>query len=72
MDAIQKIAVMIYMRFNVTICLYLNPNDRARSLSTLMAAIVNIETSHNVKRVIKIASVTNRQRFHFSWTKDNQ
>ena len=72
MDAIQKIAVMIYMCFNVTICLYLNPNDRARSLSTLMVAIVNIETPHNIQRVIKIASVTNRQRFHFSWTKDNQ
>ena len=72
MDAIQKIAVMIYMRFNVTICLYLNPNDWARSLSTLMVAIVNKETPHNIKRVIKIASVTNRQRFHFSWTKDNQ
>ena len=72
MDAIQKIAVIIYMRFNVTICLYLNPNDWARSLSTLMVAIVNKETPHNIKRVIKIASVTNRQRFHFSWTKDNQ
>ena len=46
MDAIHKIAVMIYMRFNVTI-FYLSPNDRARSLSTLMATIVNMETPHN-------------------------
>ena len=64
MDVIQKIAVMIYIGFNVTICLYLSLNDKARSLSTLMATIVNVETPHDTKLVIKLASVPNRKRFH--------
>ena len=38
---------MIYMHFNITICLYLSPNDRARSLPALIAAIVNIKTPNN-------------------------
>ena len=50
------------MRFNATICLYLSPNDRARSLSTLMATIVNIETPNNTKPVIKLA-------WSYEWTK---
>ena len=64
MDVIQKIAVMIYIGFNVTICLYLSLNDKARSLSTLMTTIVNIENPHDTKLVIKLASVPNRKRFH--------
>ena len=48
-DKIQKVVVMIYMRFKVTICLYLIPNNRARSLSTLMAVNVNKDTPHNAK-----------------------
>ena len=46
-EKIQKVVVMIYMRFKVTICLYLIPNNRARSLSTLMAVNVNKDTPHN-------------------------
>ena len=46
-DKIQKVMVMIYMRFKVTICLYLIPNNRARSLSTLMAVNVNKDTPSN-------------------------
>ena len=45
----QNVAVMIRVRFKVTICLYLIPNIRARSLSTLMAVNVNKDTPHNAK-----------------------
>ena len=41
-------ATMRYVRFKVTACLYLSPNIRARSLSTLMAVIVDKDTPHNV------------------------
>ena len=45
---IQKVVVMIYVRFKVIICLYLVPNNKdARSLSTLMAVNVNKDTPHN-------------------------
>ena len=43
----QKVATMKYVCFKVTICLYLSPDIRARSLSTLMAAIVNEDTEGN-------------------------
>ena len=46
-DKIQNVAVMIHVRFRVTVCLYLIPNNRARSLSTLMAVNVNKDTPHN-------------------------
>ena len=46
-DKIQNVAVMMYVRFKVAICLYLIPNNRARSLSTLMAVNVNKDTPHN-------------------------
>ena len=32
-------------RLNVTVCLYIRPNNRARSLSTLMAADVRSDTT---------------------------
>ena len=35
-------------RFKVTTCLYLNPNNNARSLSTLMAVDVKTETLHKM------------------------
>ena len=54
-DKIQKEAVMIHVRFKVTICLYLIPNNRARSLSTLMAVNVNKDTEHNTKPDMKAA-----------------
>ena len=44
-------------RFIVTICLYLNPNNRARSLSTLIAVIVNKDTAVNiVKLTVEVAA----------------
>ena len=52
----QKLAKIIYVRFKVTICLYLSPNSRASSLSTLMAVIVNNDTPHNIWLVMMTAS----------------
>ena len=46
---IQKVAVMIHVRFKVTICLFLIHNNRPRSLSTLIAVNVNRNTEHNAK-----------------------
>ena len=37
---IQRVTTMTYVRFKVTICLYLSPNNKAKSLSTLMAVII--------------------------------
>ena len=51
---------MTYVRFRVTICLYLSPNNRARSLSTLMAAIVNKDIKDNPYAEMKAASHANR------------
>ena len=48
LDRDQNVAMLIYMRFKVKISLYLSRNSRATSLSTLMAVIVNKETTHNV------------------------
>ena len=48
-DKIQNVAVMMHVGFKVTICLYLIPNNRARSLSTLMAVNVSKDTPHNAK-----------------------
>ena len=49
-DKIQNVAVMIHVRSKVTICLYLIPNNRAISLSTLMAVNVNKNFPHKAKR----------------------
>ena len=47
-DKIQKVVVMIHVRFKVIIGLYLvSKNKDARSLSTLMAVNVNKDTPHN-------------------------
>jgi len=40
----QNKATTIHTRLKVTICLYLNPERRARSLSTLIAISVNRDT----------------------------
>ena len=49
---IQMVATMIYVRFKVTICLYLSPNNRARSLYTLMAVIVIKDAKNNAEPVM--------------------
>ena len=69
---IQKVAVMINVRFRVTICLYFIPNNRARSLSTLMAVNVNKDTPHNAILDMKTAPLAYRQRLQCSLTKEIQ
>ena len=46
-DSIQKATTVIYVRFKVKVCLYLSPNNRARSLFKLITVIVNKGTPHN-------------------------
>ena len=46
------VATMIYVRFKVTICLYLSPNNMARSLYTLMAVIVIKDAKNNAEPVM--------------------
>ena len=57
----QRVATTIYVRFKVTICLYLSPNNRASNLSTLMAVIVNKDAPHNTKLVMTAASFAYRK-----------
>ena len=51
------------MRFTVTICLYLNPNNRARSLSALMAVIIQIlrETLYSKHELVKLCTLVKIQ-----------
>ena len=67
----QKVSIITYVRFNVTTCLYLSPNNRARSLSTLMAVIVNKDTKHNVRPVMTNVANVERQISHRSYTTEN-
>ena len=69
---IQRVTTMTYVRFKVTICLYLSPNNKAKSLSTLMAAIVIKDIKHNPYPEMEVAPHANRQSFHCSWTTDIQ
>ena len=57
----QRVATTIYVRFKVTICLYLSPNNRASNLSTLNAVIVNKDAPHNTKLVMTAASFAYRK-----------
>ena len=44
----QNATTKIHALLKVTTCLYLNPNKRARTLSTLIAVSVNRETPQKV------------------------
>jgi len=46
--ATQKLTTTTWVRFKVTACLYLILNNRARSLSTLIAVNVNRDTLHKM------------------------
>ena len=46
---IQKQITTTRTRLNVTTCLYLSPNNRARSLSTLIAVDVKIDTPQKIQ-----------------------
>ena len=63
---IQRVTTMTYVRFRVTICLYLSPNNKARSLSTLMAATVIKDIKDNPYPEMEAASQANRQSLHCS------
>ena len=65
---IQRVTTMKYVRFRVTICLYLSLNNKARSLSTLMAATVIKDIKDNPYPEMEAASQANRQSLHCSWT----
>ncbi|RMX61414.1 hypothetical protein pdam_00017414, partial [Pocillopora damicornis] len=66
LDKTQTAAKIILVRFKVTFVLYLSPNNRARSLSTVMAVIVPKDTPHNA------ASLVYLQRFQCSLAIDIQ
>ena len=65
----QEAITATYVRFKVTTCLCLSPNNRARSLSTLMADNVNKDTKIQ-NPVITTAANVKRQIFHCSFTID--
>lgn len=44
----QKVTTRSLTRLTVTTCLYLSPNNKARSLSTLTAVVVNSDTAHSI------------------------
>ena len=48
MDTTHNPIAVKYIRFDVKTCLYLSPNNRARSLSMLIAVTVNKVTVHKI------------------------
>ena len=57
-DITQRASTIRTARFKVTICLYLMPNNRERSLSMLIADIVSKDTENKIK--IKLWEATNK------------
>jgi len=51
-EEIQKPIAITYVLLKVTTCLYLSLNNRARSLSTLIADSVSNDTAVNIKPVM--------------------
>ena len=69
-DKTQERLTVTEIRFKVTACLYLIPNNRARSRSTLIAASVNKDTELKIKpMIVRIANVL-RQISHRLINKD--
>ena len=48
----QRISITTYVFFKVTICLYLSPSNRARTLSMLIAVNVSKDTTHRTLLII--------------------
>ena len=48
----QRKTVRNFTRLTVTTCLYLSPSNKARSLSTLIAVVVDKDTPLNAKAAI--------------------
>ena len=62
----QVVITIAYIRPKLTTCLYRTPNNRARSLSTLMAVRVETDTPHKIYPVIKLADCRRGQIFQRS------
>ena len=52
MEQTQKISITTYVFFKVTICLYLSPSNRARTLSMPIAVNVSKDTTHRTLLII--------------------
>ena len=68
----QVVITIAYVRPKVTTCLYRSPNNRARSLSTLMAVRVETDTPHKIYAVIAVANARRGQIFHSPQTSNRQ
>jgi len=55
-DAAQRVTTIAQVRFKVTTCLYLSPNNRARSLSRLIAVSVHRDAPPRIYPVMKCAT----------------
>ena len=55
MATTQRKVAVTQVRRHVTKCLYLGPNNRARSLSTLIAVTVNKDTEAKIYPTRKLA-----------------
>ena len=53
MDKTHIATTIIFALFRVTASLYLNPNNKARSLSTLIAVTVTKDAKHSITPEIK-------------------
>jgi len=53
-----QVITVVYVRLRVTTCLYLSPNNRARSLSTLIAVSITRDNPEKVIPEIKTAADT--------------
>ena len=62
MLVIQKKITNARIRLRLTTCLYLNPNNRARSLSTLIVVIVCKDTADNIVKLIEEVVADIKQR----------
>ena len=61
MEKTQRIVTATYVRFKVTTCLYLSPSNKARSLSMLIAVVVNKDTEHRIWPVTYVKPLAYRQ-----------
>ena len=66
----QVVITIAYVRPKVTTFLYLSPNNRARSLSTLMAVTVETDIPHKIYPIITLANYRRGQIFQRSFATD--
>ena len=70
MDKTHITITAVYALFKVITCLYLSLSDKARSLSTLIAATVTKDSAHKIVPVIASIKCVLRQTSHVSLTTD--